>query len=112
MDPALFLEVLWIAANAQTDEEKAWVAWRASDYVWLQFPRYPIGFCRDLNDHLQDLKLPQVGKVFSLEEVITYGGFTDLFPVQAPGDSTRSLSEAERIRAHYGAGNGEKPTDT
>jgi hypothetical protein len=50
MTPEELLEVLYVAANAQTDEEKARVAWRASDYVWWKFPRFSFGFCRKLND--------------------------------------------------------------
>ncbi|PWT89998.1 MAG: hypothetical protein C5B54_08010 [Acidobacteria bacterium] len=50
MTPEDLLEILYIAANAQTPEEKARVAWRASDYLWWHYPRWPAGFCRRIND--------------------------------------------------------------
>jgi hypothetical protein len=50
MNPEDLLEILYVAANAKTDEEKARVAWRASDYMWWKFPRFPVGFCRGLNN--------------------------------------------------------------
>lgn len=50
MEPKDLLELLYVAANAKTDEEKARVAWRASDYLWWKYPKYPAGFCRAVND--------------------------------------------------------------
>lgn len=113
MDPALFLEVLYVAAQVKTPEEKARVAWRASDYVWWNFPRYPVGFCRDLNDYLKDQKLPMVKPLFSEEERRAYfPGFETLFPLQTPGDSSDSPSEEQHLRTDNGTGDGEVPTNT
>ena len=50
MKPEDLLELLYVAANAQTPEEKARVAWRASDYLWWKYPQFPLGFCRKFND--------------------------------------------------------------
>ena len=67
MDAELLLELLFIAADAKTDEEKARVAWRASDYMWWEFPRYQFRICRTFNNLLQDQKWPKV-KLWSDEE--------------------------------------------
>ena len=50
MNPEDLLEILYVAANAQTPEDKARVAWRASDYLWWKYPQFPAGFCRRFND--------------------------------------------------------------
>jgi hypothetical protein len=50
MNPQDLLSLLYIAADAQTDEQKARVAWRASDYLWWKYPYFPTGFCREFND--------------------------------------------------------------
>jgi hypothetical protein len=50
MDPEELLALLYVAANAQTDEQKARVAWRASDYLWWHYPLYPLKLCREVND--------------------------------------------------------------
>jgi hypothetical protein len=50
MNPVNLLELLYVAADAKTDEQKARIAWRASDYLWWKFPKFPVGFCREFND--------------------------------------------------------------
>ena len=50
MNPEDLLKLLYVAADAQTDEQKVRVAWRASDYLWWIYPRIPLGFCRGFND--------------------------------------------------------------
>jgi hypothetical protein len=54
MKAELLAEVLFYAAKAKTDEERAKVAWRACDYMWRAAPKYPIGFCREFKDWCQD----------------------------------------------------------
>jgi hypothetical protein len=54
MEAEDLLELLFVAANAQNDEEKARIAWRASDYMWWKFPLFPGGFCRRFNDICPD----------------------------------------------------------
>jgi hypothetical protein len=66
MSPEDLLEILYVAANAQTDEEKARIAWRASDYLWWKFPEYPLGFCRGVNDLCP--KKPWVKNLWDPEE--------------------------------------------
>jgi predicted lipoprotein len=69
MTPAALLDLLLIAANAQTDEEKARVAWRASDYMWRNWDRHGIGFCRAFNNLCQDQQWPWVKDLWTQEEV-------------------------------------------
>jgi hypothetical protein len=61
-----FLEVLYVAANAQTDEEKARVAWRASDYMWWKVGKFPVGFCRAFNNICPDS--PRIKDLWTKEE--------------------------------------------
>ena len=53
-DDLRLLDLLYVAADAQTDEEKARVAWRANNYMW----RHLVRGCRSFNNLLQDLDLP------------------------------------------------------
>jgi hypothetical protein len=69
MEPKDLMKVLFVAADANTDEEKARVAWRASDYMWRSFPRYPLNFCREFNFLCQVQKLPWVKNLWSKEEI-------------------------------------------
>jgi hypothetical protein len=69
LTPDQLLEVLFVAANAKTDEEKARVAWRASDFMWRDCTRYGIGFCRYFNNLLQDQNFPWVKDLWTQEEV-------------------------------------------
>jgi len=70
MTPSELLALLLTAANAKTDEEKARVAWRASDYMWSRFPEsFSLAFCRGFNNLLQDQHWPWVKDLWSQEEV-------------------------------------------
>jgi hypothetical protein len=62
------LELLFIAANAKTVEEKTRVAWRASDHMWRNFPRYDLVTCRFFNNLLQEQQWPWVEDLWSEEE--------------------------------------------
>jgi hypothetical protein len=50
MTPQDLLELLYIASEAKTDEQKARVAWRANDYMWWNVGQFPAGFCRSFNN--------------------------------------------------------------
>jgi hypothetical protein len=69
------LRVLMVVANVNakrivaTDEEKARVAWRASDHMWRHFPRYDLLTCRMFNNLLQEQKWPWVKDLWSKEEM-------------------------------------------
>lgn len=63
------LEVLLVTTNAKTDEQKAKVAWRASDYMWRNFPRYDLVTCRVFNNLLQGQRWPWVNELWSKEEI-------------------------------------------
>ena len=71
MNAEQLLELLFIAADAKTDEEKARVAWRASDYMWWEFPRYQFRICRTFNNLCQDQKWKRV-TLWSQEEKEEY----------------------------------------
>jgi hypothetical protein len=68
------LRVLMVVANVNakrlvaTDEEKARIAWRASDHMWRHFPRYDLMTCRMFNNLLQEQKWPWVEDLWSEEE--------------------------------------------
>ena len=68
MDPEALLELLYVAADAKTDEEKARVAWRASDHMWNKFPAWGLGLCRGFNNLCQDQDLPWVDDLWSVKE--------------------------------------------
>jgi hypothetical protein len=69
MNPNDLMELLFIAANARTEEEKARVVWRANDYMWMKAPhRYSLGFCRDFNNLCQDQRWPWIDNLWSKEE--------------------------------------------
>jgi hypothetical protein len=68
MNPDDLMELLLVAANTKTKEEKARILWRASDYMWREYPRYPLRLCREFNDLCQDLELPWVKDLWSTEE--------------------------------------------
>jgi len=72
MDPQALMDLLHIAAGAKTDEEKARVAWRASDYMWRVFPAYGFGLCRHFNNLCQDQEWPWVKDLWSQEEMAAY----------------------------------------
>lgn len=70
MDPVLsFMKMLFIAANAVTDEEKARVAWRANDYMWRNIEVFDVWFCRRFNELCQDQRWPKVKDLWSKEEI-------------------------------------------
>lgn len=72
MEPETLLQLLFVAANAQTDEEKARVAWRFSDAMWRRMGHIPTGFCRAFNNLLQDQEnWPWVKDLWSKDEVVT-----------------------------------------
>jgi len=67
MNPEDLLKLLYVAADAQTDEQKARVAWRASDYMWWEAPwMKDIKFCRKFNDICPEK--PWVKELWSMEE--------------------------------------------
>jgi hypothetical protein len=68
MNAELLMELLFIAANAKTIEEKTRVAWRASDYMWREFPRYGFSICRSFNDLCGDQDWPHIKDLWSEEE--------------------------------------------
>ena len=79
MDAAQLMQLLFIAANAKTVEEKTRVAWRASDYMWWMVPAYGIVFCRAFNDLCGDQNWPRVKNLWSEEEKEEYlAGYKDL----------------------------------
>jgi hypothetical protein len=61
------MELLIVAANAQTDEEKARICWRASDYMWRKL--WNFGFSREFNNLLQDQNWPWVENLWSEAEI-------------------------------------------
>jgi hypothetical protein len=67
-NPLELLELLVVAAKARTDEAQARVAWRASDHMWRNFPRYDLVTCRVFNNLLQQQKWPWVEDLWSEEE--------------------------------------------
>ncbi len=69
------LDILLIAANAKTDEEKARVAWRANDYMWGRCMRdyKSADICRQFNNLLQDQNWPWVKDLWSAEELRSIG---------------------------------------
>jgi hypothetical protein len=70
MNPNDLMELLFIAANARTEEEKARVAWRTNDYIWTNTPHtFSIGFCRTFNNLCQDQKWPWINDLWSKEEI-------------------------------------------
>jgi hypothetical protein len=70
--PKDLLELLCIAADAKTDEEKARVAWRANDYMWWNVGRFPAGFCREFNNLCPDF--PRIKTLWTREERMKYTG--------------------------------------
>jgi predicted lipoprotein len=68
MDVENLIELLFTASNARTDEEKARVAWRASDILWEHIDVFPVGFCRKFNNYCQDQKWPWIKDLWSKEE--------------------------------------------
>ena len=68
MTPDDLMELLLVAAGAKTEEEKARVAWRASDHMWRHFPRYDLGLCRYFNNLCQDQNWDWVDNLWSEEE--------------------------------------------
>lgn len=57
---ANLLNVLFIAADAKTNEQKARVAWRASDYMWWNVEKYGVRLCRLFNNTVDQMNLPKV----------------------------------------------------
>lgn len=73
VSPEAFLNILFVAANAQTDEEKARVAWRASDYMWrgvLGGENVGLPYARAFNNLLQSREWPWVKGLWSRDEVV------------------------------------------
>ena len=70
MEPETVLELLFVAANARTNEEKARIAWRFSDAMWRRMGSVPLGFCRTFNNLLQEQKWPWVKDLWSKDEVV------------------------------------------
>jgi hypothetical protein len=66
------LEVLYIAADAKTDEQKVRIAWRANDYMWWNVGRFPVGFCREFNNICP--QFPKVKELWTQEERKKYLG--------------------------------------
>lgn len=69
MKPEILLQLLFVAANAVTNEEKARIAWRFSDAMWRRMGLVPMGFCREFNNLLQDQEWPWVKDLWTKEEV-------------------------------------------
>jgi hypothetical protein len=78
MKPNDLMELLFVAASAQTDEQKARVAWRASDHMWTDPFRYGLLFCRAFDNECQDRNFPLVKDLWSAAEIeariALYGG--------------------------------------
>lgn len=73
MNPETLLKVLFAATGANTDEEKARVAWRFCDAMWDTFGTpggVSIPVCRHFNNLLQDQKWPWVKNLWSKDEVV------------------------------------------
>ena len=91
MNPEQLMELLFVAANARTPEEKARVVWRASDHLWWSTPQIPIGFCRKFNDLCQNQNLPWIKDLWShkeaMERLARLGIKFDGSTVQASRDS-------------------------
>ena len=70
MEPETVLQLLFVAANAQSAEEKARIAWRFSDAMWRRMGEVPLGFCRAFNNLLQDQQdWPWVKDLWTKDEV-------------------------------------------
>lgn len=54
------LDMLLVAADAKTNEQKARVAWRASDYMWWNVEKYGVQLCRMFNNLVDNMKFPKV----------------------------------------------------
>jgi predicted lipoprotein len=54
------LNVLFVAADAKTDEQKARVAWRANDYMWWNVEKYGVSLCRLFNNFCDQQRWPKV----------------------------------------------------
>jgi hypothetical protein len=63
------LDLLFAASNARTKEEQARIAWRASDFMWQQFPnKYDAKLCREFNNLVSSKDFPWVKDLWSEEE--------------------------------------------
>ena len=69
MTPETLLEILCIAANARTKEEKARLAWRFSDAMWRRIGHVPMGFARSFNNLLQGEDWPWISDLWSKDEI-------------------------------------------
>lgn len=54
------LDLILIAADAKTNEEKARAAWRASDYMWWNVDKYGVQLCRYFNNLCDEQRWPKV----------------------------------------------------
>lgn len=88
MEPKTLMEILFVAANAKTDEEKARVAWRANDYMWRVSMELniPLGFCREFNNLCQDQGWPWVENLWSKEEIEAVQAQWNALLAQARGE--------------------------
>jgi hypothetical protein len=74
MTPETLLELLLIAANAKTAEERARLAWRMNDLMWHRAIRgnVELGVAREFNDEVQDMNekedWPWIDGLFTQEE--------------------------------------------
>jgi hypothetical protein len=64
------IDLLYIASEAKTLEEKARIAWRANDHMWRNWERWGIPLCREFNDLCQDQQFPWVEDLWSEEEMV------------------------------------------
>jgi hypothetical protein len=81
VSPAALFDILCVAANAQTPEEKARVGWRASDHMWRGLGAgVGLPYARAFNNMMQDMNLPWVTDLWTKDEVRGYykaQGMTD-----------------------------------
>jgi len=65
------MDMLFVAAEAKTEEQKARIAWRASDYMWRHCLNGEGDFwtCRRFNNLCQEKQWPWVRNLWSEEEM-------------------------------------------
>ena len=68
MRPEDLLELLLIAADAKTEEQRIRIAWRALDHMWREYPRYNINLCRDFKNLCSNKGWPKKERLWSIEE--------------------------------------------
>jgi hypothetical protein len=71
--PEALFDILCVAANAKTPEEKARVGWRASDTMWRGLGNtVGLPYARAFNNMMQDMNLPWVNDLWTKDEVREY----------------------------------------